>query len=280
MVRMPATWSLDAAPPGLHLPGPAVADLLDAATGRATASRMLAFINRLVPVEYLSLVEFRHDVPELVEGSAEHAHGRDVVAECFAIYRRSYFQSDAVMPLANRVGGQPSNQVAALHCHANELPVAGWRNDIYVRERLTGRLSLLHAPAPGAVFGIHLYRDERQGVFQPAHIEQLLAVAPLLRQVHQAALQAAPPAQDRDSRCARAWAALGVRVPALSPRERAVCARIACGMSADGIAADLDIAPSTVLTLRKRAYLKLGDAGLPTNRLALAQLAALPLLPH
>jgi DNA-binding NarL/FixJ family response regulator len=33
---------------------------------------------------------------------------------------------------------------------------------------------------------------------------------------------------------------------------------IACGISADGIADDLEIAPSTVLTLRKRAYAKLG----------------------
>jgi DNA-binding NarL/FixJ family response regulator len=36
-----------------------------------------------------------------------------------------------------------------------------------------------------------------------------------------------------------------------------VCARIACGLSMDGIAADLGIAKSSVLTLRKRAYNKL-----------------------
>ena len=42
-------------------------------------------------------------------------------------------------------------EVAVLHCRADELPVAGWRNDIYVRERLTERFTLLHAPAPGAV---------------------------------------------------------------------------------------------------------------------------------
>ena len=40
---------------------------------------------------------------------------------------------------------------------------------------------------------------------------------------------------------------------------------------ADGIAADLDVAPSTVVTLRKRAYLKLSDAGLPSDRLRLAR---------
>ncbi|MBQ0919700.1 LuxR family transcriptional regulator, partial [Hydrogenophaga aromaticivorans] len=60
--------------------------------------------------------------------------------------------------------------------------------------------------------------------------------------------------------------------PALSPRERAVCARIALGLSAEGIAVDLDVAPSTVITLRKRAYQKLAEAGLPAQRLGLARL--------
>lgn len=56
------------------------------------------------------------------------------------------------------------------------------------------------------------------------------------------------------------------------PQERAVCARIALGLSADGIAADLDVAPSTVITLRKRAYLKLAEVGLLSQRLGLARL--------
>jgi DNA-binding CsgD family transcriptional regulator len=60
-------------------------------------------------------------------------------------------------------------------------------------------------------------------------------------------------------------------VPALSPREAEVVARIAHGLSADGIAAELDVAPSTVVTLRKRAYAKLAEAGLPADRLRLAR---------
>ncbi|MCY1552274.1 Bacterial regulatory protein, luxR family [compost metagenome] len=49
--------------------------------------------------------------------------------------------------------------------------------------------------------------------------------------------------------------------PQLSPREREVCARIVCGIGADGIATDLGIAASSVATLRKRAYLKLAIHG-------------------
>lgn len=249
--------------------------LLDVATGPASAQRLLLAIKQVVPVEYVSLVAFRRqrqDVrPELVQGCSDHTHDRDVVAECFAIYRRSYYQSDAVMPLAERVGQRPAREVAALHCRADELPVAGWRNDIYVRERLTERFSLLHAPAPGVVHAIHLYRDERQGLFQAGEIEQLLALAPLLRQAHHASLRAADVGADLASRVAGATDRLLHGAPRLSVRERAVCARIACGISADGIAAELDIAPSTVITLRKRAYLKLAELGLPAHRMGLAR---------
>jgi hypothetical protein len=275
MVRMPTTWSLDTPPQGHALSGAAVSALLEVAAGPASAQRLLSAIKQVVPVEYLSLVEFRRQrqdvLPELVQGCSDHTHDRDVVAECFAIYRRSYYQSDAVMHLAEQVGRRPAREVAALHCRADELPVAGWRNDIYVRERLTERFSLLHAPAPGVVHAIHLYRDERQGLFHAGEIGQLLALAPLLRQAHHASLRAASAAADLPARVANATDRLHHGAPRLSPRERAVCARIACGISADGIAAELDIAPSTVITLRKRAYVKLAELGLPAHRMGLAR---------
>ena len=48
-----------------------------------------------------------------------------------------------------------------------------------------------------------------------------------------------------------------MRTPSLSLRERQAVARIACGITNDGIAADLGLSPATVLTLRRRAYAKL-----------------------
>lgn len=48
------------------------------------------------------------------------------------------------------------------------------------------------------------------------------------------------------------------RFPALTPREREVCARAAIGVSVEGAALDLAIATSSVLTYRKRAYQRLG----------------------
>ncbi|MBX3611636.1 MAG: LuxR family transcriptional regulator [Hydrogenophaga sp.] len=270
---MPAIWSFDSAPtansPALN--PQAVSALLDCASAPPSASRLLRAIDAVVPVEYLSLVHFRRDTPELIEGSSRHTHDRDVVAECFAIYRRSYWRSDAVMRLADRVAERPAHEVAVLHCRADELPVAGWRNDIYTRERLTERFTLLHAPAPGAVQAIHLYRDHHQGQFSEGDIHRLLGLAPLLRQAHQAALGAQAVAADRCAEIVRSRHQLQRLLPTLSPREAEVVARIASGMSADGIATELDVAPSTVVTLRKRAYAKLAEAGLPADRVRLAR---------
>ncbi len=268
---MPAIWSLDTPAPGPALNPAAVSALIDCASAPPSAVRLLRAIHAVVPVEYLSLVSLQRDTPELIEGSSRHTHERDVVAECFAIYRRSYWRSDSVMRLADRVARGPARDVAVLHCRADELPVAGWRNEIYKRERLTERFTLLHAPTPGAVQAIHLYRDERQGLFRPDEIQQLLGLAPLLRQAHQASLASQAVAADRDAQVAQARRKLLRLLPALSPREAEVVARIASGLSADGIAADLDVAPSTVVTLRKRAYAKLAEAGLPADRLRLAR---------
>jgi DNA-binding CsgD family transcriptional regulator len=269
---MSPIWDLPAPHADAALPSRALAALLDVALSPSSADALLRAVQTVVPVDYLSLVRIRSDRPELVEGSASRPQERAVVAQCFGIYRRHYYRRDAILPLAHQLTGRPGREGVALHCRADELPDAGWRADIYERERLTDRFTLMHAPAPGQVQVIHLYRDERQGRFLQQEVECLLGLAPLLRQAHAAAWRAGAALADRASRTADGERRLQRLAPSLSPRERAVCARIALGLSADGIAADLDVAPSTVITLRKRAYLKLAEAGLPSQRLGLARL--------
>ncbi len=269
---MSPIWDLPDPHADAALPSRAVAALLDVALSPSSADALLRAVQTVVPVDYLSLVRLRSDRPELVEGSASRPQERAVVAQCFGIYRRHYYRRDAILPLAHQLTGRPGREGVALHCRADQLPDAGWRADIYERERLTDRFTLMHVPAPGQVQVIHLYRDERQGRFLPQEVERLLGLAPLLRQAHAAAWRTGAALADRASRVEDGERRLQRLAPSLSARERAVCARIALGLSADGIAADLDVAPSTVITLRKRAYLKLADAGLPSQRLGLARL--------
>jgi DNA-binding CsgD family transcriptional regulator len=272
------TWHLDPAPGPQPLAADAVALLLDAPSQPAPAASMLAFLNALVPVDYLSLVEYvpqaggRDAAPELIEGHARPGVA-NVTPGCFAHYRRHYWRHDHGTRLAHQVGRGAGAQVAAMHLRADDVPLEAWRREIYDGARLADRLSFYWSPAAGATFAINLYRDRSQGPFRRGELDRLLGVAPLLRRAHRAcagAAASAAPAGDLAQRVARADEALRRRAPELSGRERAVCARIACGLSADGIAVDLDVAPSTVATLRKRAYGKLASRGLTAGRLQLA----------
>jgi len=279
---MPRTWLVEAPSRQQLLPASAVAELLDAPHGGQPALRMLRCLNEVAPVDYLSLVAYdrpsRGAAPILVEGHARREEARDVTAECFAIYRQRYWRSDAATSIAGQLHGEAGAEapVTALHFHPGDVPLAAWRQEIYEREQLCDRLSFLYAPRPQAVFAINLYRRAPHGPFRPGEVQRLLGLGPLLRQAHRAALQGQPAVSGSNSlagRVDRAHLALKAIAPRLSLRELQVAARIACGTPVDGIAAELDIAPSTVVTLRRRAYAKLADVGLAGGRLALLRLA-------
>lgn len=267
---MTQTWQVDV---GLSthpsLSPAAVAQLFDALQSPQPARCMLQFINHRVPVEHLSLVHYA-DLPRQVEGHSLDDHASALTAQCFSLYQSHFSWADP-LPRHARSLRQPGAAQGAITAHVfrqHEIPNEGWRQAIFTTHRLAGRLSLLYAAAPGRVFGLNLYRHERLGNFEADEVQRLLEVAPLLRQVHHQVLGVAQRLPHVDDRIATAEHRLQQHGPALTPRERQVCARIAAGITADGVAADLGIATSTVVTLRKRAYAKLGI----TDRLGLARL--------
>lgn len=255
----------------------AVARLLEAPACAQPAAKLFAFVDAIVPVDHLSLVEYvAHAreglaVPELVEGVSAPDLA-NVTPACFALYRERFWRYDDATRLAQHLGDE-SLPLLALRFEPADIGVPSWRREIYDRVSLDDRLSFFYSPLDGCAFAINLYRSRRHGPFASAEIEKLLAVAPLLKQAHRSGLGTARRKQSLDVRVAQAAASLARRLPELSARERAVCARIACGVSADGIAADLDVAPSTVTTLRKRAYAKLARRGLGSGRAVLESLA-------
>lgn len=276
------TWHIDVAPSSQALPASSVSLLLEAPHNAEPAAKMLDFLNVMMPVHYLSLVEYVNQggvaAPALVEGHASNRQLSQVTADCFSRYRKHFWREDQGTQIAqhlNRSHGA-STPVTALHFSAGDILVDSWRTDIYDRANLADRLSFFYSPTPGSAYAINLYRDNAQGPFQSSEIQRLLGVAPLLRQTHRGALRSGPvqlEGEALESRIAAAEAALRRKGPELSSRELAVCARIACGISADGIAAELDVAPSTVITLRKRAYAKFAARGITASRLQLAELA-------
>jgi DNA-binding CsgD family transcriptional regulator len=115
---------------------------------------------------------------------------------------------------------------------------------------------VLFSGEAGSAYAIHASRNAEVGGFPDDELRAWATAAVLLRQVIGQRPAARPPLSMAE-RIDRADALLQVRTPSLSPREREVVARIACGITNDGIAADLGLSSATVLTLRRRAYAKL-----------------------
>lgn len=258
-----SSWTVQSPPPGQCIDARALDALLDLPSAPAPARGMLDFINAFVPVDYLSLVEYAGPSPSQVDGRTHGAKLPDITGPCFSRYKSRYHQLDEVTRLAERVQQDTGacNEVTVLHYRLADFPDANWRREIFEQSHLTGRVSLLYAPLAHTSFAINLYRDEASGGFEQAEVDTLIAIAPILRKVHQASLHARRESLPDSARQALVMRSLMQKAPQLSRREREVCAGIACGLSVDGIAADLGVAPSTVQTLRKRAYLKLGIHG-------------------
>ncbi|VWX61912.1 LuxR family transcriptional regulator [Burkholderiales bacterium 8X] len=261
---MTTTWLLDSPPAGHLLDASAVARLLDAGDAPEPALDMLAFVNHVVPVEYISLVEYVGGVPSQVAG---HSNGRhhNITGECFALYKKRFRRADELTRLAARMAddgvGVGKGAVTAFLYDVADIPDADWREQIFLDRGLTGRLSFLYSPLPRTLFAINLYRDRDDGRFEEADLARLLGLAPILQRAHRNALFAHQVSPDLDLRTAQNERSLARTAPQLSARERAVCARIACGIGSDGIAAELGVAVATVATLRKRAYAKLAIHG-------------------
>lgn len=268
------TWQLQAGDTAVPLHD--VTALLASTLSPHPAQGWLAMLSRAAPVDYLCVVEYaqpcaaRPAPPRLLEGWA--APGVDnVTADCFSLYRQRHWRDDEATRLAQY--GRPHGALTALYCHASELQEP-WRREVYEPAGLDGRLSLLYQPAAQATAVLNLYRRRCRGSFGTGEVERLLQVAPLIQLAHGllAAQPRAVPGRASAEAIAQAGRRLRLRVPELSPRETEVCARIACGITRDGIAAELDIAPASVATLRKRAYAKLAARGVAGGREPLARL--------
>lgn len=233
--------------------------LLDHLRVGPPALAALRFITHLVPVEYISLVAYAGGgAPTQLEGHARSSQVQDTTARCFSLYRFAFFREDEVTALAGELASlsEKAPRVDMFHYRQRDIPNRDWRNEIFVRERLAGRVSLVFAGAGHRAYALNLYRHTAAGEFESDELDRLRAVAPIVRAVLQPRLDSKSRTPDAN-RVTTASIRLGQQSDRLSKRELEVAARIAAGLSTDGIAQDLGIATSTVLTLRKRAYAKL-----------------------
>ncbi len=229
--------------------------LLHSIASPTPVSHWLAFLNGHVPTEFVSLVSYASDLPEQIEGHAWSV--LNITAQCFQLYRERFYAADLVTTHARELAATPEveDRVWVSHARAADLPSADWKRAIYDQHNLADRLSLLYTVAPGQVYALHMYRPTSQGALTNAEIKRITSFAPLLREAHITYLQVhgfTPTSQQR-SLMRKATNTLAV----LSTRETQACRWLAQGYSAKEVARRMSVAPSTITTLRKRAYSKL-----------------------
>jgi DNA-binding CsgD family transcriptional regulator len=127
------------------------------------------------------------------------------------------------------------------------------------RSGVIERVSFLRKPCRARWQCLTVVRRQQSGPFNDRELDWLGGYYRLLMpMIDRHRVLVGEVMQDRVQRIEELEQRFASRYPALTPRERQVCARAAIGVSVEGAALDLGIGISSVLTYRKRAYHRLG----------------------
>ncbi len=175
----------------------------------------------------------------------------DTTRDCWNAYLSGPYRSDRTF--ANP--SAPAEQPMLCHITAPEVP-AQHRARVYEAHGVAERVSVVqHKDA--SVFAINFYRHEHQRPFSDAQLADFESLAPALLALAQKQIELTCPRMGQRS-VAHWLQRLQQHAPALTVREREVCARLLCGMTHDGVANDLQLSLPTVKTYRNRAFARLG----------------------
>jgi DNA-binding CsgD family transcriptional regulator len=221
--------------------------------GLAFASELLAALNQRVPVDHVCLMRFadRNRPPVLESASWRGGNHVGAVQNAFLA---GLYRHDPNLALKARTG------VAVHHLHRSAITNDAYRETCYQSAGLIERLTVA-ATVAGQLIALNLYRLESTGAFTAEESRVVEALAPLLAALaikHVSVMGMQLRSRDRQDRIDALCARLHATSCALTERERTVLARVLMGMTSHGIALDLGVALSTVLTYRKRAYARLG----------------------
>lgn len=235
------------------------ADCVAALGSDRFAERLLSAVDGVVVADHLSFFRLIPGTPPALVG-AESRVGSTVATNAGQRYVKSLYYRFDPNTRRLRAGRDAGDDPLVTRLLATDITDTAYRREIYERFGLEDRLSIMGHE--GAVWHIvSLYRDRATGRFSHPDEAALAARAPLISQL--AARQLATTAVGGWAGPTLPPVALLERMvrdlgAGLSEREAQVCARALLGKTGEGIALDLDVKETTVATLRKRAYAKLG----------------------
>lgn len=251
----------------------ALARVVDQLGGEDFGARLLDWLAPSMQASHATAFRFDADLGARVVLTAS-AGGESIALQSARVYAGSglyrldgmqaYLRGRSKAPADGRPQGEGVNRPPVLRLRREQITDTAYGEQLWDRFGLVDRLSTL-ALQDGAWTALNLYRDRAGGAFGPRERRRFTALAPLLLALLHRHLRALEPAAQVEPAVRlgqEAASALLGRLPVrLSAREHEVCALTLAGHTREGIGLRLGIAPSSVATLRKRAYLKLGIHG-------------------
>jgi DNA-binding CsgD family transcriptional regulator len=239
-------------------------ELTRALGSRSFEEQLVDVLNRVLPIDHC--VVFTHS-----DDGVEHlfTHGKMPAARAQELaddYVRQYHAHDPVFREFTDGGDGRTDHVRPLDLDRDYDPA--YRNHFFDRNDLIDKTSTIGRVEEGAVL-CNFYRMGASGTYSSddrRRLEHILPLVTALIAAHYRLVRKLPPGgaeppELRSRTRSLVHTIVGKRVAPfdrLTAREREVCERIVLGYTSIGIGLDLDIALSSVLTYRKRAYAKLG----------------------
>jgi DNA-binding CsgD family transcriptional regulator len=174
------------------------------------------------------------------------------VAELFPAYSSHYLRLD---PVADAYNAAPAvSDMVLLRVRPRDIASPGLRRRFYDDAEIIERISIIQR-GEASWRGMNVARHMSDGEFGDAELNTLVGLASfVLPMLSQACGGGKLPQQLTVAQLESRFAS---RYGSLTLRERQVCARAAIGMSVEATALDLEIAKTSVLTYRRRAYHRL-----------------------
>jgi len=210
---------------------------------RAAVISVTASIRRL----YLFEVQGR------ASADLQYFSGEAGLGDLIPVYLKCYLPLDPVHEAFRAAPGR--NDMALQRVRPAEIAPACFRRKFFDDAGIVERVSIVQCGADSWRV-MNVARHERDGCFSDVEIDALVGLACLILPMltvsrGNTGLSRRLSVEEFEDRFAR-------RCPALTGRERQVCARAAIGMTVEATALDLGVAKTSVLTYRQRAYQRLG----------------------
>lgn len=231
----------------------AVCGLVGAVGRGGFIGQLLESSQAVAPVDFVSMFLFPSKERLVFLGTASGL-GQHFANTAADHYQTHYYRDDPNIGVMFDDGGCDDTVITYLT--RDDIPTASYRTWCYDRAQIADRMSLVSRTEQGMPFSVSFYSGRPRGLLPEADRQSLMGFLPYVRAISLRHLELWSGTLDLPTARAR----VKQRFPALSPRETDVAAGVVAGLTAQEMAKWLGIAPTSVITHRKRAYERIGVA--------------------